>query len=65
MISEIECPNCGKGIIKIWITPSYSIRRRGFTGRSYNEFHRSKVEILSEFCPKCKISKKELKRWLR
>jgi hypothetical protein len=64
-LEELLCPKCNKGKIRVWVYPRYIMVKRGFTGRSYLDFHKSKTEILTEQCPECKTHKKELRKWLR
>jgi rubrerythrin len=57
------CPKCEKGLIKVWVTPKYSITRRGFTGRRYEEHHKSSVIILDDKCNICGATKKEIEKY--
>ena len=64
----IKCPFCEKGDITTLYTPRMMVTsygRAGHSKKAMNYFKDEKYEILSEKCPNCGKSKKEIEKALK
>ena len=59
-ITEIECPICNKGKIKIAEYPSYFSSRKGFVGKRVNFYVNGRFDVLNN-CNNCNATIREIK----